>query len=115
MLAATVSLYGINDGLPDEALRNQMQTIASGMVVSVTRSRSVPECRLVEFWDMRAAEQALAALNGATPRVPTISEVCCAETSCLIPVSLSELQHAGPRQQQAEHDLQGAVKCQGCL
>ena len=75
--AATVSLYGINDALPDEALRNQMQTIASGMVVSVTRSRSVPECRLVEFWDMRAAEQALAALNGATSRVPTIVEVCC--------------------------------------
>ena len=52
-----------------------MQSLASGMVVSVTRSQSVPECRLVEFWDMRAAEQVLAALNGATARVPTIVEV----------------------------------------
>ena len=52
-----------------------MQALGSGAVVCVTRSPAVPDCRLVEFWDMRAAEQALAALNGAAARPPPIVEV----------------------------------------
>lgn len=73
--AATVSLYGISKAFSDDDLRREMQALGSGAVVAVTRSLSVPDCRLVEFWDMRAAEQALAALNGAAARPPPIVEV----------------------------------------
>ena len=68
-------MYGISKAFSDEDLRREMQALGSGAVVSVRRSLSVPDCRLVEFWDMRAAEQALAALNGAAARPPPIVEV----------------------------------------
>ncbi|KAK9810778.1 hypothetical protein WJX73_006520 [Symbiochloris irregularis] len=71
--SATVSVFGVNEGMSDQEFRSYMVDLA-GDVASVSRSTTMPNCRLAEFWDVRAAHYALARLTGSQARVPTINE-----------------------------------------
>ena len=73
-VAATVSVFGVNEAMSDQEFRAHMTQLA-GDVASVSSSSAIPGCRLAEFWDVRAAHYALAQLNGSQTRVPTIVEV----------------------------------------
>lgn len=72
--AATVSVFGVNEAVADADYRDYMQDLA-GDVASVSRSTTIPGCRLAEYWDVRSAHLALNKLNGSQARVPTIVEV----------------------------------------